>query len=447
MRKTASLVLLLPLVMALNCPADKFAIVMERTPDGKVQRELTVWTAEGEDLNPPAEEVLATARAAYDGPGTEVDQKHRFSGTFADRLPPDLVHAGLNNCGVFGSRDSRMGSVLVYVERMPGQPNLVELFRRGEQFTDTLVRALSGWARQQPSLLKEPEKLENLVSFLQTEFRDDVLNTMLMAWQAIGWRQGIEDSGLEAAETAEDDFWTAEGLRLVNYAVERGYLRPDELPLPAEDPWPLVYRAVLRKAASAMGYSPTEPLPPGLAEIADPEEFDTVLETGLKAIDVSAEEFEEQISPALPMIFGRSTGGTVVWRCKAAPLYTNGTWKPEECEVSWDAAGRQGCEPPQLLFAAWSEPDQPFQQRHLGRVMLEGEALAEYIAWQAGLTPPRRAEWDAFLDGLEPGSDLVESLENFRFRSLEPGPSTAPAPATAPAEEIVRGAKLILGRE
>jgi hypothetical protein len=445
MRKTAFLALLLPLVMALNCPADRFAIVMERTPDGKVQRELTVWTAEGEDVNPPAEEVLATARSAYDDPGTEVDQKHRFSGTFADRLPPDLVHAGLTNCGVFGSHRSRMGSVLVYMERMPGQPNLVELFRRGEQFTDTLVQALSAWARQQPSLGREPEKLEKLISFLQTEFRDDVLNAMLMGWQAIVRGQGMEDRRLEAADNAEEEFWTAEWLRLANYAVERGYLRPDELPLLSDDSGPLVYRAVLRKAASAMGYSPTEPLPPGLAEIADPDDFDTVLGIGLNAISVSAEEFEEQISPALPMIFGRSTGGTVVWRCKIEPLLTNGTWKAEECEVSWDAAGREGCTPPQLLFAAWAEPDEPFQQRHLGRVMLEGEALAEYIAWQAGLTPPRQAEWDAFVDGLQPGPDLFENLRKFRFRSPEPSPSTAPA--TAPAEEIVRGAKLILGRE
>ena len=77
--------------------------------------------------------------------------------------------------------------------------------------------------------------------------------------------------------------------------------------------------------------------------------------------------------------------------------------------------------------------------------MLEGGGLAEYITWQAGLTPPRRAEWDAFVDGLQPGPDLLENLKTFRFRSPEPGPSTAPA--TAPADEITRGAKLILGRE
>jgi hypothetical protein len=441
MRKTALLALLLPLVLAPGCPARKFEITMERTPDGKVQRGLTIWTEENGNVSAPSEDVLAAARAAYAGAGAPDGEKQRFSGVFAEALPADLVHEGLGNHGLFGVSHSRMGSVYTYVERMPGQPNLVELFRVGEHFADTLVRALTTYARQHLELQNEPEKLTRLETFLQTEFRDDVLNLLLMGWQVAIRMRAVADIGIEPPEDHQESFFYVEAARAVNYLVERGYLRADEIPGLLEDEMArVIQHGVLRKIAVVLGHPADGPWPPALAKLDDPDELEHVLKAAGNSIGMTDEEFGQLLEPVMPSFLGAGTSGRVVWHCAIEPTYTNGTWQPDKGELQWDAEGREGCDPPQMLFAVWAEPDEAFQKEHLGRVMLDGERLAKYGGWRAGLSATQRSEWDAFLASLRPDKDVLEKLKQFRFSTPTTTPSTMPAET-----EPTRGAKLILG--
>jgi predicted secreted hydrolase len=68
-----------------------------------------------------------------------------------------------------------------------------------------------------------------------------------------------------------------------------------------------------------------------------------------------------------------------------------------------------------VLFAIWAEPAEEYQQTHLGQVALRGRALSDYVEWRAQLSAGDQAAWDAFTDGLCPGPDLIQQLENFRL--------------------------------
>jgi hypothetical protein len=444
MRKLAFFAVLLPLVLAPGCPVRKFEVRMNRTDDGKVQRELTVWTSEDSKTTAPSPDVLDAAKLAYGDSGNEVDEKFSFVGTFEARLPADLVHEGLANHAFVGTSTCPMGSVVTYVERMPGRSDLVALLTDAGELADTFARVWVAWARQQPSLQADPEKLEKLVAFIEGDLRNDALNIMLMGWRAVTRGNILEDAALDEENEDESDLWQAEYLGGVSYLVERGYYRPDEVALLHESNGRVVMRGILRKAAAAMGCAEDGPWPAALEQLRDPNAVEAAFEQGLAAIGLTSEQLEAQYAPLLPEIFGTSTRGRVVWQCPAPPLETNGDWDEEKHELAWEAEGRQGCETPQLLYAFWAEPDEPFQNEHLGSVMLVGEHLADYIAWRAGLVAAQRNEWDAFIAGLQPDRDVVKQLEQFQFATPTTKPSTMPADAAA--GDLTQGAKLILGR-
>ena len=288
---------------------------------------------------------------------------------------------------------------------------------------------------------REPEKLEKLVTFIEDELRNDALNLMLMGWRAVTRANTLEDADPDKGEPGTD-FWQVEALGGMSYLVERGYFRPGEVALLHEDGGRVALRGVLRKAAAAMVCEADEPLPPALARLRDPDAAEAAFARGLTASGLTAEDLEQRYTRLLPEILGTGTRGRVVWHCSARPLETNGAWEEEKRELSWEAVGRQGCETPQLLYAIWAEPDEAFQEEHLGRVMLAGERLTRYVGWRAGLSAAQRSEWEAFVVGLQPSEELVERLKEFRFSTPTTMPSSQPVDQAD--EKPPRGAKLIL---
>lgn len=430
------LVALLPLALAPGCPARHFEIVMDRTADGDVRRELTIWVIEDGKVRAPESDMLTEARAAYGTAGVDAKGKLRFSTTLAADLPTDLVHEGLKNYGFTAHHEAPIGRVFVYVEQMPGQRRPLEIARNGIKFADTLVRALTAYAKRHPEAWGTPEKLEKLIRFLETEFRDDVLTVMLMGWQAFAYSSLLEDASRED-EGALEVFAYGEMCRVGSYLAERGYLRADELLTIMEDPGVLC-RGVVRKVGVVLGYPPDGPLPAALAGLKNPEEFERVFEDGLTLIGLSREEFDSMLEPFLNFMLPDSTVGTVTWRCKTKPTYTNGAWEADDQELCWDAQGRSGCLRPQVLFAAWATPNEAVQRKHFGSVPVVGDTLLQYVVWREGLTDARRTEWDAFMDTLRPGQKLFERLDRFRFQA-----PAAAAASSLPTDEPPRGAELI----
>lgn len=203
-----------------------------------------------------------------------------------------------------------------------------------------------------------------------------------------------------------------------------------------------------RKIALILEYPADGPWPPTLAKLTDIknnwEEFERQFEQGLAAIGMTREELAELAESVIPDLFSFGSGttaGTVTWRCQTRPFVTSGKWNAEDGTVTWEADGRQGCATPKMLFAIWAEANEEFQRTHFGKVVLTCEELYEYVGWRDGLTVGERTAWDAFVDTLKPGPELVGKLEAFRL----PVPTTMPSSAPAePADEAPEGAKLIL---
>ena len=443
---------IVPLLMAPGCPEHKFEVVMQTSPDGKVQRELTVWTSEDSNINPPTEDVLAVAQAAYGGDGVAVDGKQRFVGSFERDLPADLVHDGMKNHGFVSVAESRMGSVHSYVERMPGEADLGALFRRAEEIADTLARVMDAGLRERLAADVDQEKLSYLSAFLTKEFRDDVLNGLLIGWQAVVRGSTIEDLRGDPSKDdggeggREEKFWMGEMARFVAFGVQRGYLTPD-LTLLDDDEMPVALaRGFVRKAAAAMRFTPDAQLPEALAGLADTDALNEVFQNGLKAIGVTSEQFDAMLEPAMPDLFGGGTNGDFVWKCGSQPVITNGDYDADAGEIRWYAVGRKGCAPPQILFASWVEANEAFQRAHLGTAALTGDALAQYISWRAGLNQAEQSQWDEFVSSLAPGEELENKLRAFSFQSADTAAS-APSEQSSQGEQqnaSVQGAAMIL---
>ena len=176
MRRITLFAVVLPFVLAPGCPVRTFEVRMNQGQDSKVHRTLTVWTQDDGSIHAPAEDVLETAKGAYGDADQADGDKQRFAGTFAESLPADLIHEGLTNHGFVGTTRCPMGRVVTYVERMPGRDDLFALIAGAEELADIAARVWVAWARQEPSLQREPEKLEKLIVFIEGELRDLGIN-------------------------------------------------------------------------------------------------------------------------------------------------------------------------------------------------------------------------------------------------------------------------------
>jgi hypothetical protein len=94
----------------------------------------------------------------------------------------------------------------------------------------------------------------------------------------------------------------------------------------------------------------------------------------------------------------------------AEPFFTNGRWNPESRRVEFkggfyeDKYRYAPYNPP--YYAVWALPAQK-QESVFGAVVVEGEPLAEYCAWEASLDEPLRKRWLDALDTLASTKDAA----------------------------------------
>jgi len=79
-----------------------------------------------------------------------------------------------------------------------------------------------------------------------------------------------------------------------------------------------------------------------------------------------------------------------------------------------------------MCYATWATPDADFQQAHLGRTVLSGSGLIEYVTWYRALSAEEKAEWDAFVAALKPGPKLVADITAFNFKKEAESPPSEP---------------------
>lgn len=96
-----------------------------------------------------------------------------------------------------------------------------------------------------------------------------------------------------------------------------------------------------------------------------------------------------------------------------------------------------------LFYAAWAEPDVDYQREKFGDLVLEGKALANYVAWHRQLKPHHAKEWDRFIGTFEPSAENIEKLRFFHF-SDEPDSIVEVVPELNAEQEII-GERVVNG--
>ncbi len=400
----------------IGCKHRNFKVVMSLDHNGAVTREIEVSISKGDgtesDLS--KDSMVARAAAIYGSYFVTDDNGRRYKKTFPNDLPKDIEHAGFTNHATVSIESSPLGRHIIYCERMPGRTQWSEVADASEKTVDLIIRALVAAFEQDTELKSRPEELKRLTAFLKGQFRNDVRDLLIEIWIAISQAYSVS-SGTTALK---EQFGQNVTFRMGSLLVERGYstsIRDASI----QDNC-FVNRAILLRFQQEM--SPAAIMwPPNVFReiLKDQKAGEELIGRGLTAIGSSWDEFRAVAAPLIPTAAGDSTTGTVAWQTKTPPDFTNGIWDAAKAEVRWDAQGMDGPIPANVLWAAWSEPDEKFQRRHFGRILIKSD-LGRYNKWYNGLDALHKKEWDRFLLTLPGENSVPRLLSAFEFTDVKP---------------------------
>jgi hypothetical protein len=441
------------LILLAGCDYDCYEV--EIKPEGAAfRRTLTCWHQGGEraeEVQRMDEGKLARIGVLYakrESPGDA--KKQVFSGRFNDKTPADVGGAGS-----YTHFASALGGASFYVERFRGNDDLnSQLAKRGKA-ADELVDLLEGWLAAE---IGSEANFPKLKQFLDSPLRQDLKNMGIYEWAG----STIEDN---QGKVDEEYFFRA-GL----YLWERGYFHPQEIPalyrsMDNQD-YQSILRHVQRLLARKLGVPDDQPVPESLAFLNDMDRLKTSFEkyarTTLwfrqrmdqwkakadKGVKIPKEptpgEFVEELllrGIGESSAFWGQGNDSIKIRllCGQKPYSTNGTWEKSLSGVTWSWTLKPSRALPAMFFAAWSAPDEKFQEARFGKVLLQDGELAEYVIWRRALKPEEAKEWDGFLDTLKPGPGLKQAVESFRF-STDPKVNVEKANERPPSQaDLPRG--------
>lgn len=422
------------LLLFTGCSANRYELEMFVEGD-VLHRRLTCWRETGNEDPPKLQEMpdgeLERIASAY---GMEVPQngerKFEFTGEFTGSMPDDIGGAG-----ALTAYESNLGGAWIYVERFRGGDELTATWDVQQRAADEVAEALSTWLDAE--LEGSPDR-EVVVEFVRGPFKKDLRNIAAYAWLGTA----VDNSGWNESETQGFGML----VRLSQFAIERGYIAPTDLPAfveMMEGPEPAELMSFVRGALQSR-------LGPDVAVeewafLQDAESLKESIDTRLQDFapyEAYREEWRKEDAgremsemPQPSDYLGDAALRAIGWNehpfdslsvtlhCPVRPFRTNGDWSEEESTVVWEeritphVADSTQRVLPAVLFAMWSDPYEDVQTAHLGGVVLEGESLAKYGMWYSTLPPQDVAEWDEFVSGLRPTGDLRTEIENFRFSS------------------------------
>jgi len=381
-----------------------------------------------------------------------------LTGRFQTHMPDDS-----GNSGVLLFCDSPFGSASMYTERFGGRTDIATMLHDQEKafhlvwdIVLLLLDDLVGSSPEYPALR----------SFLDTTVRADAWDlTLEMTVSDLG-----KDSmaNLSWREDTPDDV-NPMLMRALHFLESRGYIRLDDFyqqitdQAENDEDWHFALRLVGTSIGSRMELGEKNAMPAALSTLlqySDDEAEDKIeqfLDNDDSVAKLLAEYRKEYdgmnmsepsksmdvlVKQAFLFDFDLLDIGGKARRVKLyiplEPYQTNGAWFqaveiedevaiPDEVvvvgdlrsHVEWsyplaDADPRSG-NLPQVVFAFWAEPAEQYQLDHFGHPVLEKSNLADQCRWREKLGAPLRVEWDAFLEDLRPGPNLVPILRNFRF--------------------------------
>ena len=407
---------------------------LELRPEGqRMERTVHTWVqSEGLDR-------------VYSAYGLETDPEKRkeleeepfvavsLTGTFVGAMPYDIGNSG----HLFHFR-SPLGSSSLYTERFRGFDNLADILdmqqRAFNRSVDMILLLLD-------LAIADVDEYSEFRHFVDTMFRSDIQNLILLmnvtdtVGRTVTWGEG----------DFEDLFGTGFMMRSLHFMADRNYFDLGQLPtvmdaLHEMDDYGLQFMA--EAITRRMGRQEIPPPLQALLDLQD-EDLEVIQAQFLASPELAAmveswnsdpylrmpydindedsmEQFQAQLIGIEFDIFVASGGNVldVTMALPSEPYETNGQWDGAGI-ITWEES-LASLDPfeadlPNVLYAAWSEPEAGLQQRYFGIVAIDGADLYDYCLWWANLEEDRREEWTAFLESLDPAGDLVPALREFRF--------------------------------
>jgi hypothetical protein len=396
------------LLLSVGCIRKHVEVKIEPRPDGSFLRTLRMWNTDTEkegEILPPDKAMLANAAKHYLERAAEEGAAAQFQGTFYAAVPPDLLYAEDTNRGRYTVWRSPLGHMAYYRERRPGRADVRTRFAEVEESLDLLVKVMVTVARQQ---LDGEKGLEKLVAYLEGPFRRDLAEAALHFY-ALNLHPQAKDGSLR-------DKQVATSLSLVlQLAEERGHVKAQDLPRFAHD-GPRV-QFLMQMVARRMERPLDDALGRKLAFLGEQEKAKPALEGALGQLGMTPEQFQQRMKPITDCVLNfrlfeadPEVSYTLALPRGADVRETSGTVNKEASTVAWTTT-LSPLPVSRIFFAFYSVPDEQWQTTHLGGVVLQEEALEEYIGWENSLDKARAAAWRTALDRLDPQDDLTAQLE------------------------------------
>jgi len=438
MAKHSYLKLAVLLLILASCEEYKYSIEM-KSGDRGVERKLTV----SDNLPEDQKEAIAKLYEKQIAPNI-------FWGSFVSNLPNDVGGAGF-----YTTFNTDMGKTTIFSERFRGNDSLNDTLEKAQLLVDRIVDFLIGWLEYE---LGDDPNFVNLKSFCEKNLRQDLKNLAIYFW--------LSNILKEYKAVDSDEI----SIRTMQYFVERGYFGPKEALLLLGDSDELTeetaYNFVCRFVAGKMGYSDPNIAAERLKFLSDEEHLEKSIEQYVHTTDFFTKAWEEKklkendpnaAPPETGKILGSILEGTwfdldffapthtveVKLTCTNEPFVTNGRWDEQASQVVWINKIAEDMKLPTFFYASWSEPNMEYQQKHFGRVVLSDEDLAQYCLLRENLDEEIGKEWDSFILSLNPGEDLQERINTFRFscdRQKDPNEQKSDL-AKEPRELILTGLK------
>lgn len=374
----------------------------------------------------------AVSKAYGAGPERDSELGKRFVGTFAeDSLPSEM-----GNRGAIGRLESSLGSARFYYEqfadkrpeweamklRVDGGILWMQLFGRfieTRKIKDEAARAeFSKWwndeaiplvsdaflmysgmqaVTQAQRIGARPRRAQELGERTPDEtFRLSVFQPFAILFAERGWLNAdelaaIQSIGVNGAVSRREGDWLSE--KVLQPAIARILVRfdPSRKDMKLRDFAPLGLEFLLWTRASR-------------------EYRDLVLESPAISEATKADIRAGKWDFELPPPFGfrllerpKVTDAEVLLATGAEPFFTNGTWNKETGRVEFKGGfyeSKHRYAPYNApYYAFWSLPSQR-QESVFGEVLLQGEALAQYCAWENALRDEAKPQWLAALEAL-----------------------------------------------
>ncbi|MCA9177412.1 MAG: hypothetical protein KDB14_23165 [Planctomycetales bacterium] len=402
-----------------GCTRSEFDLQLE-PKGGELSRELTI--AGGDPGSAPrltADEAqrLETIYGKRPGGGGPF----QVAKSFRRDLPDDV-----GGKGAYVYWESSLGGLAIYGEQFRGEADYADLLEARLKTADAVADLVRDWALEQAA---DKPSQARVRQWFDVDLRKDLRGlTALMAMSHFELHAGRSKTVFS---------------RALMYLWDRGYVDPDRLPswqraFESENP-----ASVLEAVCEILDWRlRAEPgVRNALPVLADSDalrgSFSTYLDGAVERLSLlPTMRPPNPEKPTKPEeLFGAAVGFALLGqpllhyhdnirsqlRLKQAPLATNGEWDPADKKVTWNwQLSVPGEYLPELRlpsgqFAAWVEPNEAYQTKRFGKVLLDGEPLAKYVMWRRGLTDAEGRLWDAFMDGLAPTDDLAARIGAFEF--------------------------------